>query len=415
MDDFDGFSMPRVFFSNDLLDATIWGTTFLIGFNNIQQLWDGLFLNPYWRKISQDVIFSTSLKPPPSKNQCRSIWDLFEQWQWSKSGARKGICRASRCRGLDFLSSVASYCNGASRCLCEKPGGVTRVKRIALVKISCQWWHFSQPQLELCDLDHEDDVDGSDIRNTTATTSRINTSTIIIVIILIVIIQQNQHPYDNQAGKACSEPHPPNLLICITSTASSAGRRRMVDLGLVLLCACGIGAMHRGNMGAHSPDFPGSLALETKGVSWQTGQSDQKDVLSSVLCIAPMFLDLASQSVSRSFQVNQNSVCWQVDSWHREQTRIPRIPRSCNLVLQKMVLHHPTIPMAITWFVDWMIGWSDLYYELTSPYFLVISMPGACEPSWKLLCLNPVKIQHRIWRWNLWKWDVCGGGGVWLW
>ena len=126
----------------------------------------------------------------------------------------------------------------------------------------------------------------------------------------------------------------------------------MVDLGLVLLCACGIGAMHRGNMGAHSPDFPGSLALETKGVNWQTGQSDQKDVLSSVLCIAPMFLDLASQSVSRSFQVNQNSVCWQVDSWHREQTRIPRIPRSCNLVLQKMVLHHPTIPMAITWFVD---------------------------------------------------------------
>lgn len=221
--------------------------------------------------------------------------------------------------------------------------------------------------------------------------------------------------YDNQAGKACSEPHPPNLLICITSTASSAGRRRMVDLGLVLLCACGIGAMHRGNMGAHSPDFPGSLALETKGVSWQTGQSDQKDVLSSVLCIAPMFLDLASQSVSRSFQVNQNSVCWQVDSWHREQTRIPRIPRSCNLVLQKMVLHHPTIPMAITWFVDWMIGWSDLYYELTSPYFLVISMPGACEPSWKLLGSNPVKIQHRIWRWNLWKWDVCGGGAVWLW
>lgn len=149
MDDFDGFSMPRVFFSNDLLDATIWGTTFLIGFNNIQQLWDGLFLHPYWGKISQDGIFSTSLKPPPSKNQCRFICDLFEQWQWSKSGARKGICRASRCRGLDFLSSVASYCNGASRCLCEKPGGVTRVKGTALGKISCQWWHFSQPQLEL--------------------------------------------------------------------------------------------------------------------------------------------------------------------------------------------------------------------------------------------------------------------------
>ena len=53
----------------------------------------------------------------------------------------------------------------------------------------------------------------------------------------------------------------------------------MVDLGLVLLCACGIGAMHRGNMGAHSPDFPGSLACWQK-VSWQTGQSD---MLSHVL------------------------------------------------------------------------------------------------------------------------------------
>ena len=130
------------------------------------------------------------------------------------------------------------------------------------MKISCQWWHFSQPQLELCELDHEDDVDASDIRNTTATTSRINISTIIIVSHNLY----RHHPaktassYDYQAGKACSEPHPPKLLICITSTTSSAGRRRMVDLGLVLLCACGIGAMHRGNMGAHSPDFPGSLA-----------------------------------------------------------------------------------------------------------------------------------------------------------
>ena len=36
-------------------------------------------------------------------------------------------------------------------------------------------------------------------------------------------------------------------------------RRRMVDLGLVFLCSCGIGAMHRGSMGANSADFPGSL------------------------------------------------------------------------------------------------------------------------------------------------------------
>lgn len=426
MDDFDGFSMPRVFFSNDLLDATIWGTTFLIGFNNIQQLWDGLFLHPYWGKISQDFIFSTSLKPLPSKNQCRCIWDLFEQWQWSKSGARKGICRASRCRGLDFLSSVASYCNGASRCLCEKPGGGTRVKRTALVKISCQWWLFSQPQLELCELDHEDDVDASDIRNTTATTSRIDISTIIIVIILIVIIQQKQHRHTiiRLARPAVS------LIPLIFWFASPVPHQVLEGVVwwtwalfcyvLVVLEQCTAETWAPIRQTSQVAWHVGNKGL-TKGVSWQTGQSDQRDVLSSVLCIAPMFLDLASQSVGLSKSAKTLFVGKLIAGIGSRLES--HFPRSCNLVLQKMVLHHPSIPMAIPWFVDWMIGWSDFIYlytptvfrDLTSPYFLVISMPGACEPSWKLLGSNPVKIQHRIWRWNLWKWDVCGGGGVWLW
>ena len=47
-------------------------------------------------------------------------------------------------------------------------------------------------------------------------------------------------------------------------------RRRMVDLGLVFLCSCGIGAMHRGSMGANSADFPGSLAAP----GWRSGQDD---------------------------------------------------------------------------------------------------------------------------------------------
>ena len=98
----------------------------------------------------------------------------------------------------------------------------------------------------------------------------------------------------------------------------------MVDLGLVLLCACGIGAMHRGNMGAHSPDFPGSLACWKQRESVGKRASQITEMFSQVsFALHLLFLDLASQSVHGSFQVNQNSVCWQVDSWHREQTRIP--------------------------------------------------------------------------------------------
>ena len=52
--------------------------------------------------------------------------------------------------------------------------------------------------------------------------------------------------------------------------------RRMVDLGLVLLCACGIGAMHRGNMGAHSPDFPGNLHMFLMGLGLLSAVSSLK-------------------------------------------------------------------------------------------------------------------------------------------
>lgn len=52
--------------------------------------------------------------------------------------------------------------------------------------------------------------------------------------------------------------------------------RRMVDLGLVFLCSCGIGAMHRGSMGANSADFPGNLHMFLMGLALLTAVSSLK-------------------------------------------------------------------------------------------------------------------------------------------
>ena len=86
---------------------------------------------------------------------------------------------------------------------------------------------------------------------------------------------QYRHHHHNHSPKNCTESSWRELMINMfpsspsIPTISSGSvtpfslslccRRRMVDLGLVFLCSCGIGAMHRGSMGANSADFPGSL------------------------------------------------------------------------------------------------------------------------------------------------------------